>query len=274
MKKYEYDVAFSFASEDREYVEKVAVYLKDKKISVFYDNFEEDNLWGKNIINYLEDIYANKSKYCVIFISRFYIKKEWTYYESSVAISRMLSNIIKQTDYILPVKFDDTKIPGIIDTIGFINAKTKTPEQLGELIIKKICSKNDIQSFPMTIDEFKTAIITVLTTKFPDYWHIKYKNNNSKIQIMYSYMDYNYYLTFVFETDLTSISIIGEYTDFYFDSHIFMPSAKILMNIKEGKIFSTQVINIDFFDDIYMETLSPNELINNIKIQILKHGEK
>ena len=47
---YEYDVALSFAGEDREYVEQVALFLKKKNIAVFYDYFEEVDLWGKNLI--------------------------------------------------------------------------------------------------------------------------------------------------------------------------------------------------------------------------------
>jgi hypothetical protein len=39
--KYQYDVALSFAGEDRHYVEQVAEILKRKGISVFYDKYEE-----------------------------------------------------------------------------------------------------------------------------------------------------------------------------------------------------------------------------------------
>ena len=66
---YKYDVALSFAGEDRKYVEEVALFLKKKNIAVFYDYFEEETLWGKNLISYLEEIYTHKSKYCVIFIN-------------------------------------------------------------------------------------------------------------------------------------------------------------------------------------------------------------
>ena len=60
---YKYDVALSFAGEDRKYVEEVALFLKKKNIAVFYDYFEEETLWGKNLISYLEEIYTHKSKY-------------------------------------------------------------------------------------------------------------------------------------------------------------------------------------------------------------------
>lgn len=41
---YEYDVALSFAGENREYVREIAKKLKAKKLKVFYDEFEETNL--------------------------------------------------------------------------------------------------------------------------------------------------------------------------------------------------------------------------------------
>lgn len=75
MNKYDFDVALSFAGEDREYVEQVASYLKELDVKVFYDRAEEVELWGKNLYLYLDDIYQHKSKYCVIFISKFYKKK-------------------------------------------------------------------------------------------------------------------------------------------------------------------------------------------------------
>lgn len=43
--KMEYDIALSFAGEDRSYVEVVANLLLKKKVRVFYDNFETSNLW-------------------------------------------------------------------------------------------------------------------------------------------------------------------------------------------------------------------------------------
>lgn len=42
-----YDVALSFAGEDRKYVHRVAEALAEKGVKVFYDNFEEADLWGK-----------------------------------------------------------------------------------------------------------------------------------------------------------------------------------------------------------------------------------
>ena len=46
---YEYDVALSFAGEDRKFVEDCAEILRSLNINVFYDNYEKEVLLGKNL---------------------------------------------------------------------------------------------------------------------------------------------------------------------------------------------------------------------------------
>ena len=47
-----YDVVFSFAGEDRAYVEEVAAILRSNGVSVFYDLDEEADLWGKDLADH------------------------------------------------------------------------------------------------------------------------------------------------------------------------------------------------------------------------------
>lgn len=44
---FEYDVALSFAGEDRRFVEECAEILRSLCINVFYDNYEKEVLLGK-----------------------------------------------------------------------------------------------------------------------------------------------------------------------------------------------------------------------------------
>jgi hypothetical protein len=62
---YEYDVTLSFAGEDRDYVDQVASFLKTDDVDVHYDEFEEVNMWGKDLAEHLDDVYRNKAQYCV-----------------------------------------------------------------------------------------------------------------------------------------------------------------------------------------------------------------
>ena len=54
--QYQYDVALSFAGEDREYVEDVATFLKGFGVKVFYDKFEQADLWAKDLYKHLNDL--------------------------------------------------------------------------------------------------------------------------------------------------------------------------------------------------------------------------
>lgn len=131
----EYDVALSFAGEDREYVDKVATSLLQKGIRVFYDKYEQVGLWGKDLYQHLDRIYQHKAKYTIVFISQQYNNKLWTNHELKSAQARAFT---ENEEYILPVRFDNTEIPGIRPTIGYLDLKVISPEQLADLIAEKL----------------------------------------------------------------------------------------------------------------------------------------
>lgn len=269
---YKYDVALSFAGEDRKYVEEVALFLKKKNIAVFYDYFEEEALWGKNLISYLEEIYTNKSKYCVVFISQYYVQKEWTCYESAAAMVRLLNSNMKQKEYLLPVKFDETKVSGVLSTIGFIDGKKKTPDELGNLIIKKLHTSDSKNSELMSIELFKNNLITVLSKDFPPYWVINCEETEQNMRFQYTYHDFLYYLEFVFQMEEKVLLLNGGYTDLFFDTHTFIPSAKITLNFENELISNGQIVNFDFFDDMNTYILPISEISGQIKKELLKKG--
>ncbi len=130
-----YDVAFSYAGENREYVEKVARYLKDRNVNIFYDKFEEADLWGKDLTEYFDEVFRKKAQYCVMFISKYYAEKKWPTYEKQNALAK---EIEQKEEYILPARFDNTEIPGLRSTIGYIDLTQKTPEEFAKMILKKL----------------------------------------------------------------------------------------------------------------------------------------
>lgn len=134
----DYDVAISFAGEDRAYVQKVVNCLKKSGVRVFYDKDKEVDLWGKNLYEYLDLIYRIKAKYCVIFLSEDYRKKAWTSHERQ---SAQVHAFFSKQEYILPVRLDDTEIPGISELVGYVDARKKTPAQLCKMIKDKLDKK-------------------------------------------------------------------------------------------------------------------------------------
>ena len=134
-----YHVALSYASEQREYVAKVAEILKSHNVRYFYDKDEEIMLWGKNILEVLQQVFADgQSYFVVIFISQEYASKAFPRQELEHALS---TAIRQKQEYILPARFDDTEVPGLSSLTTYIDIKDKTPEEFAVMIIKKIAEK-------------------------------------------------------------------------------------------------------------------------------------
>ncbi len=125
----------SFAGEQRQYVEQVATLLKHKGIKVFYDRFEQSQLWGKNLVEYFQKVYYSKSRFCIMFISNEYLKKMWPIHERRSATARELEEF---GEYILPVIFDDVDVPGLDKYRGRIDARKHPPQKIAETFLKKI----------------------------------------------------------------------------------------------------------------------------------------
>jgi len=130
-----FDIAISFAGEDRELAEKIASKLKDKQVNVFYDNYEKADLWGKNLYDYLSSVYSEKSKYCVMLLSKHYENKLWTNLERKSAQARAFR---ENREYILPIRIDDTKITGIHETVGYIDINSHSVDEIVDLIMNKL----------------------------------------------------------------------------------------------------------------------------------------
>lgn len=136
MSGFRYDVAISFAGEQRSEAEQLAMCLRERGVSVFYDDFEDAQLWGKDLFEHLSDVYSRQAKYCIIFASQAYAGKAWTTHERKSAQARALEE--KGNEYILPVRFDQTPIPGINSTMGYLDFQRYGIEGICNAFIRKL----------------------------------------------------------------------------------------------------------------------------------------
>jgi hypothetical protein len=130
-----YEIALSFAGEDRTYVEMVARFLQSHDVPLFYDDYSDVNLWGKDLYTHLIEVYSKAERYVVMFISRHYTEKVWTNHERRAAQSRALT---ERGEYILPVRLDDTAIEGLLPTVSYLDARRISPEVLASKILEKL----------------------------------------------------------------------------------------------------------------------------------------
>lgn len=142
-----YDVVLSFSGEDRKIVDKVAKCLTKNGLYIFYDDNEKTNLFGKNLYDTLIDVYRDKAKFCVVFISQTYNKRAWTLHELRSAQSRAL---FEDYEYILPIKLDSSSIPSILDTIGYLDISKDSIYDICAIITHKVNLRRDFINNKLT----------------------------------------------------------------------------------------------------------------------------
>jgi TIR domain len=132
---FEFDVALSFAGEDRAYVHGLADRLRAHGVQVFYDEYAAVDTWGADLYELLDEVYRKKARFVIAFISKHYVGKPWPKHERRSALARAL---VELQPYFLPVRLDDTELPGLRPTVGYVDARSTTPDQLVQLILQKL----------------------------------------------------------------------------------------------------------------------------------------
>ena len=92
-------------------------------------------MWGNDLYTLLDDIYRKRARFTIIFVSRHYASKPWTQHERQSAQARALTDI---GPYLLPVRLDDSELPGLRPTTGYIDARTTPVDKLIWLIQQKL----------------------------------------------------------------------------------------------------------------------------------------
>jgi hypothetical protein len=132
--EYEFDIAVSFAGENREYVSEVVEAVKGN-MSVFYDEDYEVEAWGEDGVEYFTNVYMNRARYVVMFVSQQYADKMWTNVERRSALARTAS---QRSAYILPIRLDDTQLDGLLPTVIYLDSRRLGIEGLIKAIKAKV----------------------------------------------------------------------------------------------------------------------------------------
>jgi len=150
-----FDIALSFAGEHRSFVRELNTRLTERGVSVFFDEEFQAEMWGENLYDYLQDVYKTKARFVVAFASESYGTKAWPTLERQSAQSRVLSEV---GPFLLPVRLDDSELPGILPTIGYVDARIIGLEGLVDLILKKLgidTTRRSNDPIPLTQAEFE-----------------------------------------------------------------------------------------------------------------------
>ena len=134
-KKYDHDVAISYAGEDQEIAEELANILQKKGLSVFYDKFYKHEQWGKSLSTWFKKKYGKSSRFVLVLISQYYPVKNWTDFEFSIAKEEENK---RKTEFILPVRLDGTKFAGLPSDKAYLDLNTEGMDGIADILVKKV----------------------------------------------------------------------------------------------------------------------------------------
>ncbi len=134
-KSKDYDVAISYAGEDRYIAENIADALRKKGLSVFYDQFYKSELWGKNLSEWFKKIYGESSRFVLVLISHHYPVKDWTDFEFSIAKEEENK---RDGEFILPVRLDETKLVGLPSDKAYLDFNREGLDVIVDCFVEKI----------------------------------------------------------------------------------------------------------------------------------------
>lgn len=122
-KEYIYDVAISFAEEDRNAALALALALELKGLKkVYYYPYQLQATAGKILNEELKEIYSKKSKYSVVLLSKKYLKKETARLELQAIYKRVLQQpgIVSVILVILKKDIDLSEFP-FLKKLGYLS---------------------------------------------------------------------------------------------------------------------------------------------------------
>lgn len=136
--RFEYDVALSFAQEDRPHAEELGSMLGARKMKVLYEETQAAELGGGDFVTHLAELYRTKARYCVMLISEHYPLKAWTEVERTDAQEHALRDA---NEYLVPILLDDRAVPGITESSGYRDLRRHSMESIADLLEGKLSAR-------------------------------------------------------------------------------------------------------------------------------------
>jgi len=143
MEKKKYDVAISFAEEDRNIAAALECGLELLKIKAYYYPEKSSETIGYNLNDVLPRLYKDEAHYAVIILSEHYPKKKFCQVELKAISERMKSQqdrylVIVKTDETLP---EDIELSNDLVYVMWEHNPKKLAESLASMLGKRLPDK-------------------------------------------------------------------------------------------------------------------------------------
>jgi len=134
-KLFEFYVILSFAGTERHFARAIYDIVSANGVRVFLDEEFQHEIWGRNLVEYLDQTYRERGQFVLALLSQSYREKAFTKVERRAAFDRMIN---ERAEYLLPVKVDDSWIDGLPKATAYLDLRTEGVLGVCKLLIKKI----------------------------------------------------------------------------------------------------------------------------------------
>jgi len=139
---YKFDIAISFAGENRALAEYITTFLRVFDYEVFYDELYEANYLGSSWSDRFEEVFNRESRYVLCLLDKNHKAKIWPTFERECFQERVKEKAV------IPVFLDDSKFVGIPqDLVGikykFHEKDPKWKDAAVDIILRKLLVKMD-----------------------------------------------------------------------------------------------------------------------------------
>lgn len=140
VERKEFEIAISFAGENRKLAKYIAEQFEEIDVPVFYDEYYEANYLGKAWSKEFERIFLQDSRYVVCLLDQHHKEKIWPTFERECFKKRVPSGEV------IPIYLDDTSFVGIPDDIvgikyDWLESKEGWQADVQDKIVFKIWEK-------------------------------------------------------------------------------------------------------------------------------------
>lgn len=132
--KFRFDFALSFAGAQRDIARKLRSALAKKGFKVFFDEDFEHEMLGEDGTDYLNKVYSEESRFCIVLVSKDYDKRKWTNLELEIMKARQLDS---GDAILISILTSGYKPRWLLSTRIYFDLKNRSITDLVKLLEKK-----------------------------------------------------------------------------------------------------------------------------------------
>ena len=132
---FEFDFALSFAGQDRPVAAQLALQLQLGGATVFYDHYYRSRLLGRKLHREIRLLYGSRSRFVVPLVSSHYLAR---YFPVAELVAAKLEEDSRESEFILPIRLDDTLVPGLDSDVCYADVREQSIEQIADVLLAKL----------------------------------------------------------------------------------------------------------------------------------------